>query len=44
MNKPAANSLNTEFFNQITKTLDDIEKEKGVKGVIITSVNFYFFI
>lgn len=47
MNKPAANSLSTDYFNELREALEDIEKNPDAKGVIISSVShptlFYAF-
>lgn len=37
MNKPAANSLSTDYFNELREALEDIEKNPDAKGVIISS-------
>ena len=38
LNKPPVNSFDLKFTNELISTLDEIEKDKKIKGAIITSV------
>lgn len=37
MARGPVNSLNTSFIRELTETIDTLEKDPGVKGMILTS-------